>query len=111
MLGCCRRQFHDEVHQTVRASVAETGGEQHRENFVLANGVVQRRDQVLLGNCALVEEFFHERVVAFGNHLDQLFVGLLGGGFHVVGDLAFLALAVSAQFVGVGLHADQVHYA
>ena len=50
-------------------------------------------------------------VVAFGDQLDQLFVGLLGGGFHVVGDLAFLALAVSAQFVGVGLHADQVHYA
>ena len=75
------------------------------KDFVLANGVVQRRNQVFLGDGSLFEKFFHQGVVAFGHQFHQLFVLGLGFVFHVGRNLDFFALAVAAQFVGVGLHA------
>ena len=100
-----RRVVDNEVHHPVGANIAQPGSENYRENLVLANGVVQRRDQVFLGNGSLLEEFFHQRVVALGHQFHQLFVLRLGFVFHVGGNLGFFALAVPAQFVGVGLHA------
>ena len=60
------------------------------------------------GQRALVEELLHQRVVAFGHHLDQRFMGLLRGVRQIGRDVAFFALAVAIRGVGVGLHADQV---
>src|SRR5207253_10774326 len=95
---------HDEIHQLVGDDVAQGRREQHGEQLVLADGIVQSGNQILFGNRAFVEEFFHQLVVAFGNQLDQLFVRLLGGAGQIGGDLTFLAFSVSAELVSVSLH-------
>ena len=59
MLGRCGSELNNEIHQTVSADVAQTRGKQDRKDFVLANGIMQSRDQVLLRNRALVEELLH----------------------------------------------------
>ncbi len=99
------RVVDDEIHHPVGADVAQAGAEDHGEDFVFANGVVQRRNQVFFRNGSLLEKFFHQRVVAFGHQFHQLFVRGLGLVLHVGRNLDFFALAVAAHFVGVGLHA------
>ena len=106
-----RRVVHDEIHHPVGADIAQARAENYRENLVLANGVVQRRDQVFLRDGSLFEELFQQRVVALGHQFHQLFVLGLGLVFHVGGNLGFFPLAVAAQFVGVGLHGDQIDHA
>ena len=108
MLAGGGRVVDDEIHELVDADVAQAGGEEDGEKFVFANRFVQRRDQMLLGDGAGFEELFHQLVFAFGDQLDQLFVSFFGGGGHIGGNRAFLALAVSAHLVGVGLHADEI---
>ena len=106
-----RHVVHDEVEHLVGADVAQSGGKEHREDLVFANGVVQTADNVLLGDGALVEELFHQHVVAFGNQFHQALVRGLGLLGHVVGNRSDLGLAVAAHLVGVGLHLHQVDYA
>ena len=60
---------------------------------------------------AFLEEFFEQRVVAFRHHLDQRFVRAFAASAISAGNIAFLALAVAVERVGVRLHADQVHHA
>ena len=98
----------EEVEYFVGPDVAETGSEQHGKYLVFANGVVQAGDDVLLGNRALVEELFHQRVVAFGDQFDQTLVRGLGFFLHVGRNVADLGFAVAAHFVGVSLHPHQV---
>ena len=69
---------------------------------------MQRGDQVFFGDCPLLEELFHQLVVAFGDQLDQFFVRFLRGRGQVGGDLCFFPLAIAAEFVGIGLHLHQV---
>ena len=109
MLAGGGRVVHDEVHQLVDADVAEAGGEEHGEKLVFADRFVQRWDQILFGNRSLLEEFFHQFVFALGDQLDQPLMSFLGNAGHVGGDRAFLALAISAHVVGVGLHADEIN--
>ncbi len=103
-----RHVVDDEVEHLIGADVAQARSEEHRENFVFANGIVQAGDDVLLGDGALVEELFHQRVIALGYQLDQSLVRGLGLLGHVVRDRADLGLAVAAHLVGVGLHLHQV---
>ncbi len=72
---------------------------------------MQRWNQVFFGDGSLFEEFFQQRVVAFGYQFDEFFVLGLGFVFHVGGNLDFFAFAVAAQFVAVGLQRDQIDYA
>ena len=72
---------------------------------------MERRDQVLLRDRALLKVFFHQLVFAFGDEFDQLLVRFLRNVSHVRRDRTFFALAAAAHLVGVGLHADQVHNA
>ena len=65
---------------------------------------------MFFGNRARVEELFHQPVVTFGDHLDQLFVRLFRRILHVVGNLTLFAFSVSAELVGVGLHVDDIDY-
>ena len=60
------------------------------------------------GQGALLEEFFHVGVVAFGDHFHQGFVGGLRLVGVLGGDVAFFALAVAIGRVGEGVHADQI---
>ena len=111
VLGRRGRVVDDEIHHPVGADVAQAGAENYREDFVLANGVVQRRDQVFFRDGSLFEKLFQQRVVALGYQFHQFFVLGLGFVFHVGGNLGFFALAVAAQFVGVSLHGDQIDHA
>ena len=62
--------------------------EEHREDAVFADRLVQCGDQVLLGDGALLEELLHQLVFAFGDQLDQRLVTRLGIGCEAVGNLA-----------------------
>ena len=86
----------------------QAGGAHHREDAHFADALLAALDNLVDRQSALLEELFHEGVIAFGHHLDQRFVGLLRGIGELGGDLALLALAVAIRRVGVGLHADQV---
>ena len=65
----------DALADAVDACVA--GGEEHGEELVLANRLMQRRNQMFLGDGASFEEFFHEPVIALGDQLHQLLVRAL----------------------------------
>ncbi len=84
---------------------------EHGIDAALANGLAQAVDDVLDREGSFFEELFHQRVVAFGDHFDQRFMGFLRGFGEIVRDGDFLALAVAIHGVGVGLHADQVDHA
>src|SRR5262249_42207923 len=71
VLGCRGTVVHDEIQQVVRADVAQAGSEQYRKNLVVANRLVQRGNQMLLGDGPLVEKFFHQLVFAFSNKLHK----------------------------------------
>ncbi len=106
-----RHVIDDEVQHLVGSHVAQARSEQHGEDLVFANGVVHAADDVLGVDGALFEKLFHQRVVAFGNRFNQLFVRRLRLGLHVVGNGPNLGLAVAAHIVGVGLHLHQIDHA
>src|SRR3984893_5188171 len=98
------RVVDDEIHDPIGADVAQTGAEDYGEDFVFANSIVQRRNQVFFRDGSLFEKFFQQGVIALGHQFHQLFVLGLDFIFHVGGNLGFLSLAVSTEFIGVGLH-------
>ena len=61
----------------VGGHVRQPAREQHREDAVFANRLVQRGDQVLLGNRALGEVLLHQLVFALGHQLHQRLVRCL----------------------------------
>ena len=72
----------------VEGHVGQAAGEQDREDAVFADGFVQRGDEVLFGDGALLEVLFHQLVFAFGDQLDQRFMAGLGVGGQGGGNLA-----------------------
>jgi hypothetical protein len=84
------------------------GNHQHGNNFFSDDGLANARDQVLDRNGAFTEEFFHQLVVAFGNHLYQLFVGFS----RIVGQCRrnFLDFwsTVAIRRVHVRFHRDEI---
>src|SRR3984885_8105122 len=106
-----RSVVHDKIHHAVSAYVSETRGKDHRKKLVLANGIVERRNQVFLRQRSSLEKLLHQLVVAFGHKFYQLLVRFLHLRPHVGGDLRLFSFAVPAQFVGVRLHPHQIDYA
>ncbi len=99
----------DEVEQVVEGHVAEAAAEEHGEDAVFADGLMQRGDQVLPGERAGVEVLLHQLVFAFRYELDQRLVAGLGVGGEAGGNLSGdLAAAVAAGGVIEGLHGDQI---
>jgi hypothetical protein len=73
-------------------TLCRTGGAEDRINPHLGDGLLQAVDDLLDFERAFVEELLHESVIALGHHLDERFVGLLGGVGQVGGNLALLPL-------------------
>ena len=69
----------------------------HREDAQFANAGAQAVEDVLHRKGALLEELFHEGIVAFGDHFDQGFVGASAPRRPIGGDVAFLALPVAIR--------------
>ena len=102
----------DEVEQVIEGHVGQAAGKEDREDAVFADGLMQRGDEVLLGDGALLEVLLHQLVFAFGDQLDQRLVAGLGVGGHAGGNFAGdLAAAIAAGGVVIGLHGDQVDHA
>ncbi len=64
----------DEIEKMVGSHVGQTTGKQYREDAVVANGFVERGDEMLLGDGARIEVHFHQLVLALGHQLDQRFM-------------------------------------
>ena len=78
----------DEVEQVVGGHVGQAAGEEHGEDAVFADGFVERGDEVLFGDGALLEVLLHQLVFAFGDQLDQSFMAGLGVGGKAGGNFA-----------------------
>ena len=108
-LGGRRRVGLEEVEEMIEGHVGEAAAKQHGEDAVFADGIVERGDEVLGRQRALVEELFHQLVFAFGDELDESFVAGLGVGSERGGNFSGdFAAAVAAGSVGVGLHGDEI---
>ena len=93
----------------IEGHVGQAAREEHGEDAVFADGFVERGDEVLFGDGALLEVLFHQLVFAFGDELDQSFVAGLGVGRERGGNFSGdFAAAVAAGRVGVGLHGDEI---
>src|SRR3954453_3292776 len=86
-----RRVVHQKVEQMVGADIAQSRSEEYGEDLIVADGLVQRRDQMLLRDRSRVEELFHQLIFALGNDLDEFLVRLLALLRDVVWDRAFFA--------------------
>ena len=70
---------------------------------------MERGDEVVFGDGAFFEVFFHQLVFAFGDELDESFVAGLGIGGERGGNFSGdFAAAIAAGRVGVGLHGDEI---
>ena len=72
------RVIDHEIQQFVGPDISQARAVKHGKNPVLANGIVQCRNQVFFRDGALLEELLHQLVFAFGDQFDQLFMSLLG---------------------------------
>ena len=109
--GRRRQVVGDEVQQQVGADVVQRTRREHREEALVHDGLAQAAGHLLGGERAFVEELLEQRVVAFGDHLDERIVRLLSRLGHGRGDFFFLSLAVAVGGVRVSLHGQQVHHA
>ncbi len=94
----------DEVEQVVDGHVGQAARKQDRKDAVFADGFMQRGDQVLFSDGALLEVLFHQLVFALGHQLDQRLMAGFGVGGQAGGNLHDLAAAVAAGGVVEGLH-------
>ena len=101
----------EEVEEVVGGDIGFAGAEEDGEDAVVADGLVERGDEVIFGDGSLFKELFHQLVLAFGDELDQGLVGFLGGVGHSGGDFSGLAAAVAVGRVVEGLHGDEVDHA
>ena len=99
---------HHEVEQPVRADILISGGAQHRPHAPLFYRLLKTFDNMCDRQRALLEELFEKCIVAFGHHFHQRLMSDLRLIRHVGGNLAFLALPVTAWRIAVALHADQI---
>ena len=91
----------EEVEEMVEGHVGQAAGKEDGEDAVFADGFVERGDEVLFGDGALLEVLFHQLVFAFGDELDESFVAGLGIGGERGGNFAGdLAAAIAAGRVG-----------
>ena len=96
----------------IEGHVGQAARKEHGEDAIFADSFVQRGDQVIFGNGALLEIFFHQLVFAFGNQLDERFVAGLGVGREGGGNLrGGFAAAIAAGRVRVSLHGDEIDHA
>ena len=101
------RHVDDELHQTLGADVALARGAENGHHFAFRDADLQARADVVLRERAFVEVEFHQRLVVFGGHLDQLLVQLLGL-FKLFGrNFQLLAVAV-VVLEAVHLHQQYV---
>ena len=84
--------------------VVQRGNHQNGENLFGDDGLADRGDQVMDRNGAFAKKLFHHFVVAFGDHLDELFVRFLRFVGESGGNFFDRGLAVAIRLVYMGLH-------
>jgi len=62
----------------VEGHVGQAAGKEHGEDAVIADGLVERGDEVVFSDCAFLEILFHELVFAFGYQFDESLVAGFG---------------------------------
>ena len=102
----------EEIEKMIEGHVGQAAGKEHGEDAVFADSFVERGDEVIFGDGALLEVLLHQFVFAFGDELDESFVAGLGVGSEGSGNFrGGFAAAIAAGRVGVGLHGDEIDHA
>ena len=99
-----------QIEQRGTADIVQRGGQHDRIDALGLERLAQALPQVFDRQRALLEEFFHQRVIALGDHFHQRFVRGLGGLGQILGNLLDLRLAVAVGRVDMRFHRDQVDH-
>ena len=102
MLIRMREDIGQKCQQARGPHVAQRGNHQDRKNFLRHNRLAHTGNQILDRDCAFPEEFLHQIVVAFRNHLHQLLVRFLG---------LVRQRCVAVGLIDVRLHRHQIDHA
>ncbi len=92
------------------ADVVPGRGEDDGINLAMRDFALHAFDQLFLRQPALLEEALHQRVVAFGNLLDELLAPIIGVALEVRRDVGELVLA-GVALVDPGLHRNEIDHA
>ena len=107
-LNRCRSVDLKKVEQVIGGNIGEAAREEHRENAIFADGLMEGGDQMLLRDRSLGKELLHQFVLAFRYQLHQRLVRRLCRRLHLCRNLPDLALAIAARRVIERLHRDQI---
>ena len=110
-LAGMRENIGYERQQARAADIEQRRSHQHGHNAFFKRGSAQPRYQIFDRQCPLLEKLLHQRVVAFGDHLHELFMRFLCGGGQIGGNLFDRRFAVAARLIQVRFHGHQVHHA
>ena len=109
VLDRAREVLDDRVEQAVGAEVLGRHAAHHREDPAVVGAVLQRGDDLLVGDLLALEIALHERVGDLGDLVHELLAVLLRLGLELVGDRDLARVVASVAVVFVGLHVDEVH--
>ena len=96
------------IHQRLNANVVGHGHCHHREDPARQEAGFQPVRELVLSQLAGLEEFLHERVVTFRNHLDQRVAGLIGLALHVLGNILLFVRAFPVSARDESLHLEEI---
>ncbi len=103
-----RQVLDDRVEQAVGREVAGRHAAGDREQLAVVRAVLQRRDDLVMGDLLALEVALHQRVRDLADLVHELLAVLLGGHLQVVGDRDLGAVLAAGAVVGVRLHVDEV---
>ena len=106
--GGRRQVLHERLEQPVGAEVAGRDPAGDREQVALGDPLLERRDDLVVGDLLALEVAFHQRVGVLGDLIHQLLAVLLGLRNELVGDVDLLCVASPVAGVLERGHVDQV---
>ena len=111
MLDRRRKVLDDRVEEAVGAEVARRDPARDREHRAVVGALLERGDDLLVGDLLALEVALHQRVGRLGHLVHQLLAVLLRLVLHLVRDRDLAAVVLSGALVAVGLHVDEVDHA
>ena len=105
-----RRRIHlQKIKKMISPHISQAAHVQHRKDPILANGLMQRANQVFLRNGPLAEELLHQFIFPLCHKLHQRLMRRLGIRLVGLGNRPHLTASIPIRLVQISLHGHQVH--